>query len=409
MTELPTLPTATPAPRPPARPEPSPRSRLRALLRLGLNFALGAVFGALLMVFVLRVAGEHGLAVPAATLLALLVSGWLQLVVHEAGHAIAGVAVGLRPVALGVGPLRMERGAGRWQLRRVPAIAGIGGFALLLPQGADPSPRAQVLYILGGPLANLLLALLVVLPILLLPLSGPVAAAGLSFAAVGALIGLVNLLPFTTASGWSSDGRQLWSLWRGGREAEATQLMLRLSGMAMLGERPRDWPALDPSLADDPALPAGHRDALRRVLLLRASDRKSWDEPAAHAAAAALAVGFWSAPEGQRPLSALSLADWALHAHADLDAAEAWLAHTGGAFITIEPALAAIRAAIALERGERAEAMRQIAAARAGADRLPDPASRSQLAEELGLLERRLTRVSPPVAPGGELAKSDGA
>lgn len=40
-----------------------------------------------------------------------LVSLWPHILLHEAGHALAGMAGGMRPIAFGLGRWRWERGA----------------------------------------------------------------------------------------------------------------------------------------------------------------------------------------------------------------------------------------------------------------------------------------------------------
>lgn len=56
---------------------------------------------------------------------------------HEAGHAVAGVTRGIQAIAFGVGPRRVERGpTGRWRWRwRWRYGGGIGGFAALVVRG----------------------------------------------------------------------------------------------------------------------------------------------------------------------------------------------------------------------------------------------------------------------------------
>ena len=66
---------------------------------------------------------------------------WPHVLVHEAGHALAGLARGMQPLAFGVGRWRWERSLDRWRLRRASHVRGISGFAILLPRGARGSQR----------------------------------------------------------------------------------------------------------------------------------------------------------------------------------------------------------------------------------------------------------------------------
>src|SRR5690606_431419 len=163
-------------------------------------------------------------------------------VLHEAGHALCGIARGMRPIAFGIGPLRWDRGASGWRFRRATGVAGISGFAALYPVGDHGLSRAdQALFLLGGPLANLFTA---ALAFSLLPLAdGSAVLSGilLGGGSSALLLGLVNLVPFHS-QGWRSDGRGLLDLLRRSPDATLQQRLNQLMALNMAGVRPRDWP-----------------------------------------------------------------------------------------------------------------------------------------------------------------------
>lgn len=321
---------------------------------------------------------------------ALLVVGWLQVLLHEAGHALAGLAVGLRLLAVGVGPLRAERGATGWRIHWAGSIRGIGGFALLLPRDESQGRWQAAVYLLGGPLANLFAA----------GLAWAALRAGLADAmpwlalawitvAIGLVLGLANLVPML-AGGWSSDGRQLLKLWQGSEEARLSATLARIGGLAMLGVRPRDWP---PTLSLEFRLddaPQGVGDALARCQLVHAIDTHAFDDPIAAAAAARLAGGFWQGPDGLRQFNALLLARWVLDTSGDVELADAWCALSEGGILDQGASRAALRARIALARGDAGEAQRQLALAEQLAPRVPDAAGQAMLAESLAELREQL-------------------
>lgn len=317
---------------------------------------------------------------------ALLLVGWLQVLLHEAGHALAGLAAGLRLLALGVGPLRAERSAAGWRLHWAGSIRGIGGFALLLPRDGTHGRWQATTYLLGGPLANLLAAGLAWAAIRAgLADTMPWLALAWVTVATGLVLGLMNLLPFL-AGGWSSDGRQLLKLWQGSEEARLSATLARIGGLAMLGVRPRDWPqtlSLDFRLDD---APQGVGDALARCQLVHAIDTRAFDDPAAAAAAARLAGGFWQSPDGMRQINALLLARWVLDTSGDAARADAWCALSEGGLLDQGASRAALRARIALLRGEPDEARKQLALAEQLAPRVPDLAGQAMLAESLAEL-----------------------
>jgi hypothetical protein len=248
---------------------------------------------------------------------ALLLAVWFQILIHEAGHALAALARGYRPMAFGVGPLRLERGQAGWRLHVARNVGGIGGFASLLPPLAARHPRLDdAIYLGGGPLANLLAA---AIAFALLPLTDPGDAAAILLWALGAfgiLVGAMNLVPFTSA-GWRSDGLGLLDLWRKPGLVAGYRRLQHLGALQTTGVRPRDWPvALIPELPPADADPHLRRGAAM-MRLSHALDRESPDP--AREAAAVLASSWAEAPDGLRQLIAVSMATHAALIERDAD------------------------------------------------------------------------------------------
>lgn len=357
------------------------------------QLVIGGLLGGLASMAVIGVMGRVSGLDALLMFAALFPSAWLHLLLHEAGHALMGWAGGQHVAAIGLGPWRFERGADGWRARKAGALQGVGGFALVLPTTEVVSRAARTAYLLGGPLANLVAAALGVAVVATFGLDGRLAALLHVFSVVGALIGLVNLVPFLSG-GWSSDGRQLLALWRDWPEARAVEVMTRCAALAMLGRRPREWPAMP---AVEGPLSQGLQDALHRARLLQAIDVGDAASPDAHVAARELADRFWSGPDGARQINALLLAGWLLKIDAPPEAIEPWVAESEGGLIDQAAQRAWVRAGMAALRGDRDATVSRIAEARAALPRVIDPASRLMLEEELDGLEARLTRTANEV------------
>jgi hypothetical protein len=147
-----------------------------------------------------------------------------------------------------VGPWRWELFRGGYRRVRVRSLKGVGGLAqTILPDG--PSfRRAFVFMLLGGPLANLLLAAIAAL---LLPLIGPWPLRLLAgiFVAIGLLIGLVNLLPFRSG-GFQADGLQLLRSFTDPQGLDSRRRVLRIARASIDGMRPRDFDPADLAALD---------------------------------------------------------------------------------------------------------------------------------------------------------------
>jgi hypothetical protein len=130
------------------------------------------------------------------------------ILVHEAGHVVAGLLCGFRIISVQVGPALLFLGKDRSfsMGRKRSGGAVVAQFRQIPGRGA--CWRAALLS-LGGPLANFGFALCV------LPWIGDnTAAANIAglFGAVSLLVGLGNLVPFRTRNGLLSDGATLFYL-----------------------------------------------------------------------------------------------------------------------------------------------------------------------------------------------------
>lgn len=128
----------------------------------------------------------------------------LVTLIHELGHCLAGLAVGLEFDQIRVGPL--ELGCNRrlkwdWNWGTI-----VGGHVVMLPKAKSALPVRLAAHIAGGPIANVACGLLV-LHFIPSRNSHLVGLAQL-FVAGSLIVGLGNLIPFRK-HGFSSDGMKL--------------------------------------------------------------------------------------------------------------------------------------------------------------------------------------------------------
>lgn len=309
---------------------------------------------------------------------------WPNIVLHEAGHALAGMARGLRPFAFGIGPLRWERGQSGWRFRRGGGVGGIAGFAALLPHGGRGQSRGdQALYLAGGPLANLATA--GACGALLLALrDAPHAGALLVGTGIGALLlGLTNLLPFHS-QGWRSDGQGLLDLARGRPDARLALQAQQLLALGMAGVRPRDWPdALVPP--DDPGA-ASPVVAMNNDLLRLAWAMDRGDDAGSAQVAARLTARYPALPPAIRPHVAVSLAWHAARHLRDAGVLAAWRPLCEGGVLDLSLLRAWLDAELAALSGDPAGRRDAVARARAALGHALDPATVLQVRERLDAL-----------------------
>jgi len=139
----------------------------------------------------------------------LLLAGLLVLalsVVHEIGHAVAGLLVGVSFRSLTIGPLAFVRGGRGYRLRPNSHWLRFSGCVERDFTSGRPDNLRLIASALGGPGANLLLAAAVFA-------TAPRGGLAEDFALWSLLFGLFNLLPIRHG-GQTSDGGLVLALWR---------------------------------------------------------------------------------------------------------------------------------------------------------------------------------------------------
>ena len=294
----------------------------------------------------------------------LLVCAWVHVIIHELGHALVGKLVGMEVFSIGVFRWRWDHDGETWRRRYGEAVAGISGYVLLAPRPGTPLSRSRIaLYALGGPAANLLLAV----PVLAIWLVGDVTGvAKLALGAwvfVGLAFGLVNLLPFRSG-GFRTDGGKLLDLLRDPQGVFIGFMALQVIRASRSGTRARDWDeGLLAPWADYRELQTDDRVAAAGNCLLRALDQN--DPAVADDCARCLLEHFSTASGATRSGIALLMAMHAVPRGHPLEAIRAWRAEIGPHLIDLGAYRAWLDAEIALREGRSDEARSQLEIGRA--------------------------------------------
>jgi hypothetical protein len=152
------------------------------------------------------------------------------IVVHEIGHLVCGLSVGFHLTHVRFGPLRISPPF-RVSFKLEPKTGASGGVSMIPGSSKNLRSRAMV-FILGGPLANLLVGTL----IFALKIGGSLAA---GFAALSILIGLGNLIPFRRLA-LISDGKRMLMLLKNVGQGERLLAILQLAAELRSGVEPEN-------------------------------------------------------------------------------------------------------------------------------------------------------------------------
>jgi hypothetical protein len=152
------------------------------------------------------------------------------IIVHELGHLVCGLCVGFRLMSIRFGPVRVSPPF-RVSIKFEPKTGASGGVIMIPDKSTNLRSRAMV-FILGGPVANLLTGFF----ILFLKLGGPIASV---FAALSILVGAANLLPFRRLA-LISDGKRLLMLLKNAEQGERLLAILQLAAELRSGIEPEN-------------------------------------------------------------------------------------------------------------------------------------------------------------------------
>lgn len=165
---------------------------------------------------------------------------FLTIVIHEMGHLIAGLCVGLRFKGIRIGPFALRIDSGRWKFQVIPRI--FWGFTLVTLDRVRRVRRRLIVCIAGGPLASIVVGLAAVFAgeIGLARYDSPWLTFLEFLGAWSTFIGFLGLFPFR-AGGYANDGMLIRALLF--RKAEAVKLIVSyaLSSTKNTGFFPPDY------------------------------------------------------------------------------------------------------------------------------------------------------------------------
>ena len=181
----------------------------------------------------------HGFWYEAASVLLVIL---LIATLHELGHTVVGLALGMKLRAFAAGPFQWRVRSGKWEFEFKPAdILSIGGATGVVPTAAN-FPRSRYLGMaVAGPLVNLLTGLIALIVAFTVD-ANPSVQAGGRLALFGAWsLGLCffNLLPFKAGDSYS-DGASICQLFSQGPWGDFHRIVEVVGASLVTPLRPRD-------------------------------------------------------------------------------------------------------------------------------------------------------------------------
>ncbi len=182
-----------------------------------------------------------------ATTLLMIPLFFVVIGVHEAGHALAGIAMKFDFRIFVVGPFLWDKERTGWRFKWNKNVNTFGGLVICIPSPVENLSKRFAAYAAGGPFASLLLAAVLYsahLALEVFDVSAGWFTVVLNLLFIGSvfsgIVFLLTIIPFHSG-GFSSDGARIWRLWRGGDAGRFEMLLLNIISDSMAGTRPSQY------------------------------------------------------------------------------------------------------------------------------------------------------------------------
>ena len=225
----------------------------------------------------LRLNAMEVIGIPLLSLVFFLIAVSLQVVLHEAGHLVCGLASGYRFVSFRIFSFTWIRQSGKVRMKRF-SVSGTGGQCLLVPPEKPDEEIPVTLYNIGGVAMNFLTAFAALFPFLFIdgmPFLWKMFL--IQFMGIGVFLGLLNGIPMKLG-GIGNDAYSLRLLKRNSDTKRALVLQLRINALIQEGMRPKEMPEAWFRLEGK----IDYSDMLQATVALmeisRMQDREEWEE-----------------------------------------------------------------------------------------------------------------------------------
>lgn len=162
---------------------------------------------------------------------------------HELGHALTGMALGMKLRAFIVGPFQWRIRDGMWEFRlNWRGFFSTGGATALVPGDPHEPDWCQIVMIAGGPFASLVTGMVAAVVALTSP-GYPWDGAWpfmTCLSTLSLLAAMLNLVPFQVGESYS-DGAYLYQLMAGGFWADYHRAISTVTSSLVTPLRPRDY------------------------------------------------------------------------------------------------------------------------------------------------------------------------
>ncbi|MEG0132569.1 MAG: hypothetical protein RR891_05650 [Clostridium sp.] len=174
-------------------------------------------------------------------ILIFVVGYFIHIIIHEAGHLIAGFMTGYSFVSFRIGSFTLIKEDGKLRQKKFN-IPGTAGQCLMMPPTMIDGKYPFVIYNFGGVIINLITSIIGILIVIFVEgVPFPINAILVLFGAAGIFAAVTNGIPLKV-SGVANDGYNVISMAKDEEAKNAFYVQLRVNGLQSFGERIKDMP-----------------------------------------------------------------------------------------------------------------------------------------------------------------------
>lgn len=177
------------------------------------------------------------------TIAMIFLAGFLQVLAHELGHTLTGLALGMKLRMFLAGPFLFQKREGKWEFKfELGGILGDTGGTGVVPTSSNHPLWHDVGVTLAGPITNLILGLVALGIAFASEPDSPRQLAGFTalFGGFNLVTFVTNLIPLKVGTNYS-DGARIYQLISRGPWADFHRIAWSVGSTLVTPLRPKDW------------------------------------------------------------------------------------------------------------------------------------------------------------------------
>jgi hypothetical protein len=187
-------------------------------------------------------------SIPIFTFILLRSLSWIFVFIHELGHLLFGLIVGLRIEQFAVENIVLTFGEKHWYFQTSSTHRLVGGWVSAYPTNSKMPFFKNFVSTIGGPITSLITTITIInhftkinISVYQEPMKTMVIIVGVFFILISSLTFVISIFPYSIAGKLDSDGRSLLMYLINPDVARRKTIVFLFNGLLKSGHKPRDF------------------------------------------------------------------------------------------------------------------------------------------------------------------------